>query len=172
MATWQLWPAGAPHGYTAGTALEYDTIGGDVESPHLQIGHEYWVALPRAENTSDRPLTLLKGEITHVPPGLQITEYRAFSHEETEGHPLGTTPVGGSPGIADLTAMPDHSGKPSQVEAHASGDIYWAARVRVTGEITRALTGCRYFYRQGNVKYQQDLYCVSQLRIGPPLKRE
>ncbi|MEU4111780.1 hypothetical protein [Streptomyces sp. NPDC027717] len=171
LAVWQFLLAGHPYDYTVGTALAYDTLGGEVEDPHIQVGKEYWVALPRAENTSDRPLTLLKGEITDVPKGLKVTEYRAFSHEETEGHPLGPSPVEGSPGIPALTATHDHTG-PSQIKARTSGDIFWAARIRVTGKITGALSGCRYFYQQGNVKYQQDLYCVSQLRVGPPLKIE
>ncbi|MFG2386687.1 hypothetical protein [Streptomyces avermitilis] len=148
-----------------------DQDGLEVTSP-VQVGKEYWVALPTAENTSDRTLTLLKGEITHVPRGLKIIEYRAFSHEETQGHPLGASPVGGSPGIPDLTRMHDYSGRPSRVPAHESGEVFWAARVRVTGKITHTLTGCRYFYRQGKTEYQQDVSCVQRIRLGPPVKIE
>lgn len=171
LGAWQLWPTDETHDYKVGTALSYDTIGGEVESPHLQVGEDYWVALPRADNISDRPLTLLGGKITHLPQGLKITKYVAFSHEETEGHPLGASPVNGAPGIPALPTKQDHSG-PSRIKAHASGDIFWAAKVHVTGKISHALTGCRYFYKQGAITYQQDLYCVSQLRVGPPLKPE
>jgi hypothetical protein len=172
IAVWSL-PDGDPHGHPVGTALDGDIQAGvEVTSPHAQIGKEYWVALPAADNISDRPLTLLRGEITHVPKGLRITGYKALSHEDTDGHPLSASPVGGSPGIPDLTTMPDHSDQPSRIPAHQPGEIFWAARVRVTGKVTGDLTGCRYFYRQGGVEYQQDLACISKIRLGPPLKME
>ncbi|MGY5099338.1 hypothetical protein [Streptomyces sp. 900105245] len=142
----------------------------EVTSPHAQVGKEYWVALPAADNLTNRPLTLLRGEFTRVPHGLKLIEYRAFSHEDTEGHPMGPTPVGGSPGIPDLTRLHDYSDRPSRVAPHEPGDVFWAARLRVTGKVTGALTGCRYFYRQGSTDYQQDLSCVTKIRLGPPLK--
>jgi hypothetical protein len=154
-----------------GTSLDGDIQAGmEVTSPYAQIGKEYWVALATADSVSDRPLTLLRGEITHVPEGLRITGYKALSHEDTEGHPLSASPVGGSPGIPDLTTLPDHSSRPSLVPAHEPGEVFWAARVRVTGKVTGDLTGCRYYYRQGDVEYQQDLTCVSRMRLGPLLK--
>ncbi|MFS0693128.1 hypothetical protein [Streptomyces nitrosporeus] len=159
--------------YHAGTALRSDDQEGiEVTSPHAQIGKEYWVALPAAENISGRPLELLKGEITHAPKGLEITGYKAFSHEDTQGHPLGATPVEGIPGMPDLTAMRDHSDHPSRIKAHTYGDIFWAAKVRVTGKISGDLTGCRYFYRQNESEYEQDLGCVTRIRLGKPIRIE
>ncbi|MEV3973462.1 hypothetical protein AB0K68_35900 [Streptomyces sp. NPDC050698] len=173
VALWFLSGDDSQGGYRAGTALDADIQAGlEVSSPHAQIGKEYWVALPAADNLSDRPLTLLRGEITHVPEGLEIVGYKALSHEDTEGHPLSASPVGGSPGIPDLTTLPDHSNRPSVVPAHEAGDVFWAARVRVTGKITGDLTGCRYYYRQGKEQYRQELACVSKIRLGPPLKIE
>ncbi|MFH9990151.1 hypothetical protein [Streptomyces luteogriseus] len=171
LAVWFLSGDTSQDGYRAGTALDGDIQAGlEVSSPHTQIGKEYWVALPAADNLSDRPLTLLRGEITQVPHGLKIIGYKALSHDDTDGHPLSASPVGGSPGIPDLTTLPDHAGRPSVVPAHEAGDIFWAARVRVTGKITGDLTGCRYYYRQGGEQYRQDLACVSKIRVGPPLK--
>ncbi|GAA4335375.1 hypothetical protein GCM10023086_67830 [Streptomyces venetus] len=80
-------------GYRVGTALDGDIQAGmEVTSPHAQIGKECWVALPTADNISDRPLTLLRGEITRIPKGLKITGYKALSHEDTDGHPLRASP--------------------------------------------------------------------------------
>ncbi|MEV5438781.1 hypothetical protein AB0K80_22625 [Streptomyces sp. NPDC052682] len=167
LAVWSL-PGEEPSGgHAAGTALDGDIQAGvEVTSPHARIGKEYWVALPTADNVSDRPLTLLRGEITRVPDGLRIIGYKALSHEDTGGHPLSASPVGGSPGIPDLTTLPDRSGRPAVVPAHEPGEVFWAARVRVTGKVTGDLTGCRYVYRQGGVTYQQDLVCVSRIRVG------
>lgn len=172
LVIWSL-PTDDPHGYAVGTALDSDIQAGvEVTTPHAQIGKEYWVALPVADNISDHPLALLRGEITHIPKGLQVMGYKALSHEETEGHPLSASPVGGSPGIPDLTTMSDHSDRPSRIPAHEPGEIFWAARIRVTGKVTGDLTGCRYFYRQGDVTYRQDVACVSKIRLESPLKVE
>ncbi|MER6345109.1 hypothetical protein ACWC10_05955 [Streptomyces sp. NPDC001595] len=171
--TIRLLPGDPEEGYRVGTALDGDIQAGmEVTSPHTQIGKEYWVALPTADNVSDRPLTLLRGEITQVPEGLRIVGYKALSHEDTGGHPLSAAPVGGSPGIPDLTTLPDHSDRPSLIPAHEPGEVFWAARVRVTGKVTGDLTGCRYYYRQGDAEYRQELACVSRIRLGPPLKIE
>ncbi|MFE6199329.1 hypothetical protein [Streptomyces sp. NPDC057838] len=157
-------------GHRVGRALDGDIQAGfEVTSPYAQVGKEYWVALPTADNVSDRPLTLLRGEITQVPEGLEIVGYKAISHEDTEGHPLGASPVEGSPGVPNLTALPDHSGRPSLIPAHEPGDVFWAARVRVTGKVTGDLTGCRYYYRQEGAEYRQDLGCTSTIRVGRPL---
>ncbi|MDT0390823.1 hypothetical protein [Streptomyces dubilierae] len=157
-------------GYRVGSSLDSDIQAGlEVTSPHAQVGKEYWVALPTADNVSDQPLTLLRGEITKVPEGLEIVGYKAISHEDTDGHPLSASPVEGSPGVPNLTRLPDHSGRPSLVPAHEPGDIFWAARIRVTGRVTGDLTGCRYYYRQDGTEYGQNVACTSKIRLGPPL---
>ncbi|MCF1646500.1 hypothetical protein [Streptomyces indiaensis] len=48
-------------------------------------------------------------------------------------------------------------------------DIFWAARVRVTGKVTGDLTGCRYYYRHDGTEYRQNVACTSKIRLGPPL---
>ncbi|MGW1862442.1 hypothetical protein [Streptomyces collinus] len=168
-AVWRCTPDSVAHGYRVGTALA-DEADMEVTSPHAQVGKDYWVALPAADNLTGRPLTLLKGEFTHIPHDLKLVEYRAFSHEDTQGHPMGTSPVGGSPGIPDLTRLHDYSGRPSRVAPHQPGEIFWAARLRVTGKVTSVLTGCRYIYRQESTEYQQDPSCVTKIRLGSPLK--
>ncbi|OXS37056.1 hypothetical protein [Streptomyces sp. XY006] len=157
-------------GYRVGSALDSGIQSGlEVTSPHTQVGKEYWVALPTADNVSDRPLTLLRGEITQVPEGLEVVGYKAISHEDTDGHPLSASPVEGSPGVPKLTKLPDHSSRPSLVPAHEPGDVFWAARVRVTGKVTGDLTGCRYYYRQDGTEYGQNVACTSRIRLGPAL---
>ncbi|GHD36384.1 hypothetical protein GCM10010335_32410 [Streptomyces galbus] len=167
-AVWFLSRDRYEDGYRVGSALDGDIQAGlEVTSPHLKVGNEYWVPLPTADNVSDQPLALLRGEITQVPKGLEIIGYKAISHEDTDGHPLSASPIEGSPGLPNLTKLPDHSSRPSRVPAHEPGDIFWAARVRVTGKITGDLTGCRYYYRQGSTQFLQELSCVSKLRLGP-----
>lgn len=141
----------------------------EVISPHARPGSEYWVSLPAVANTSDEPLALLKGEITRVPEGLEILEYRAVSAEDTDGHPM-IVPTGGRNGMPDLAKIRDYAGRPVRVPAREVSDIFYAARVRVTGPVRGDLTGCRYWYRQGNKKFRQDLGCVTRIRLGKPLK--
>jgi hypothetical protein len=39
-------------------------------------------------------------------------------------------------------------------------------RLKVTGPVTGDTSQCRFWYRQGSVKYRQDLRCVNQLRLA------
>lgn len=171
MALAAIWMFAAPDSPTSqrrGTALD----GGsdwDLISPHAQIGTEYWVALPIAANRSSTPLTLSKARITHVPEGLKVLEYRVISAEETDGFP-NTIYAHGKYGMPDLAKVHNYAGRPIGLEPKGDPDKYYAAYVKVTGPVHGALTGCRYWYRQGGTEYQQDLRCHVEIRLGPPLK--
>jgi hypothetical protein len=136
---------------------------------HAQIGQEYWVSLPETTNVSSSPLTILNAEITDVPKGLTVLEYRVVSEKDTDGHAMGVS-LAGERGTGEMDHARDHAGHPIAVKPNSAADVYYLARVKVTAGIRGDLTGCRYQYRQGTVDYRQDLRCVTQIRLGKSLK--
>lgn len=167
-AVWMFLTPGSRTSQHRGTALgggsDWDLI-----SPHAQVGTEYWVALPITANRSSTPLTLWKARITHVPKGLKVLEYRVISAEETDGFP-NTVYAHGKYGMPDLAKVHNYAGRPISLEPEGDTDKDYAAYVRVTGPVHGALTGCRYWYRQGGTAYRQDLRCHVEIRLGPTLK--
>ncbi|MEU4047006.1 hypothetical protein ACK389_30365 [Streptomyces antibioticus] len=157
---------------TVGTALD----GGmqaeaEIAFEHARVGEEYWVSLPQTSNVSATPLTLEKAEITQVPEGLRIIGYRAVSARDTDGHAMGVASAG-TDQVHDLEHARDHADRPVRVEADSVSDVYYLARLKVTGPVGADLTGCRYRYRQGDTEYRQDLPCVTRIRLGEPLEPE
>ncbi|WP_234536653.1 hypothetical protein [Streptomyces shenzhenensis] len=147
-----------------GTALEGDAKHSNlVGYEHTQIGKEYWVTMPQMENTSGKPLTVLSGKIVHVPAGLRVTAYRVVS-DGAGAHPYGVVPVG----LRDDHAL-YHKGSSFRIRAHTLSDLYYEARIKVTGAVRGDLTTCRYTYRQGSATYNQDIGCDTRIRLGQPV---
>ncbi|MFK0279723.1 hypothetical protein ACIQVL_04500 [Streptomyces sp. NPDC090499] len=130
---------------------------------HTQVGKEYWVTMPEMSNSSGKPLTVLSAEIVHVPAGLRVTGYRVVG-AGTGGHPYGVIPVG----VTNDSARP-HQGGSIPIKAHGSSDLYYEARVKVTGTVHGDLTTCRYGYRQGSTTYHEDIGCDTRIRLGEPV---
>ncbi|QIJ62811.1 hypothetical protein [Streptomyces sp. JB150] len=162
---WALLGPAAP-----GTALDGERQGGiEVTSPHARSGSECGVCLPAVANTSDEPLVLLEGEIARVSEGLEYLGCRAVSAEDTGGHAL-VISIGVRNGMPGPAKLRDHAGRPVRVPAREVSDVFYAARVKVTGPVRGDLTGCRYRYRQGGEEFRQDVDCVTRIRLGPPLE--
>ncbi|MEV7391291.1 MULTISPECIES: hypothetical protein [unclassified Streptomyces] len=150
-----------------GTALDGAGQGSNlVGYEHTQVGKEYWVTMPEMSNHSGKPLTVLSAEIAHVPAGLRVTGYRVVS-TGAGGHVIGVIPVG----VTDDNARPQ-KGSSIQVKAHDSSDLYYEARVEVTGAVHGDLTNCRYEYRQGSTTYHEDIGCDTRIRLGKALPVE
>ncbi|MEU2621000.1 hypothetical protein ABZ642_23160 [Streptomyces sp. NPDC007157] len=150
-----------------GTALEGSLQAYGISGyEHAQVGKEYWVSMLQMENKSGKPLTVLSGKIVHVPAGLRITGYRINSSGGIGGHPIGATPVGAA---EDVDRAGDHKGSSIQIKAHALSDLYYEARVKVTGAVHGDLTTCHYEYRQGSTTYHQDIGCDTRIRLGKPV---
>ncbi|MGY5051319.1 hypothetical protein ACWDE0_37895 [Streptomyces sp. 900105755] len=130
---------------------------------HTQAGKEYWVTMPQMENTSGKPVTVLSGKIVHVPAGLRITAYRVVS-DGTGPHPYGVRAVG----VTDHNALA-HQGSSIRIPAHTLSDLYYEARVKVTGTVHGDLTTCHYEYRQGSSTYREDIGCDTRIRLGKPV---
>ncbi|MEU6375502.1 hypothetical protein [Streptomyces sp. NPDC046909] len=76
----------------------------------------------------------------------------------------------GKHGMHGIAKFHDYTGQRVEVKPHSEADVYHLARFRVTGKVTEDLSGCRFRCRQGKTDYQQDLRCVAEIRLGPPLK--
>ncbi|MFF4897914.1 hypothetical protein [Streptomyces sp. NPDC001068] len=154
-----------PPGEAQGTALDGGMHSqGEADYPYAQPGDEYWVALPAPANTSGTPLTVLDATIAPAPRGVRILGYRAVSAEYAGGYLLGFAHVGAEDSV--LERAHDYAGDPIPVEPHQRSDVYYLARLRVTGPIHGKLTTCRFRYRQGSNVYRQDLRCLNELKIG------
>ncbi|MER5787215.1 hypothetical protein [Streptomyces sp. NPDC001980] len=145
-----------------GTALEgAEQASALVGYEHTQVGKEYRVTMPEMSNNSGKPLTVLSAEIVHVPAGLRVTGYRVVG---ADGHPYGVIPVGDT----DVGVRP-HKGSSIRLKSHGTSDLFYEARVKVTGTVHGDLTTCRYEYRQGSTTYHQDIGCDTQIRLGKPV---
>ncbi|MFE7277254.1 hypothetical protein [Streptomyces sp. NPDC057623] len=144
---------------------------GDVGYEHAQIGEEYWAGLPLTWNTTAEDVEITKAEFSEVPKGLKVIEYRALNGNQTDGNILFAR-TDGKGGMPDLFKARNYAGHPVKVKAKSGSDIYYVARVKVTGPPQGALKGCRFWYRQGSQQYQQQLDCSTIVRLGPPIKYE
>lgn len=142
---------------------------GDVGYDHAQVGAEYWAGLPLPWNTSGQDLEITRAEFSQIPKGLKIIEYRAVDSNDTDGNILFSR-ADGKGGIPDLTKVRNYADHPVKVKAKAGSDIYYAARVKVTGPIHGTLKGCRFWYQQNDKEYQQLVDCSTIIRLGPPIK--
>ncbi|MGW2702356.1 hypothetical protein [Streptomyces sp. NPDC001340] len=160
-----LLPGSRSSGLAQGTVLNGGMQStGTVGSEHAHVGQEYWVGLPVTFNTSNKPVTVLDGTILQVPQGLKLLRYGAFSAEELGDNLLLASD---SESMRQVDRAKDHHGEPIRIPPHDSADVYFMARVRVTGPVRGLLSGCRYRYRQGDVEYQQDLRCRTEIKLGP-----
>ncbi|MGW2612841.1 hypothetical protein ACWC4A_52640 [Streptomyces mirabilis] len=151
---------GARKGHALGAGLLEQA---DLEYVQLRIGKEYWLNLPQATNVSGEPVTVLKARFVSLPKGLKLIGYKVVSTEDTDGFGIGVLPVNSK--FDDVTGLPERS-TTFTVKAHKPAVWYYMARLKVTGPVTGDTSQCRFWYRQGSVKYRQDLRCVNQLRLA------
>ncbi|MFF7601226.1 hypothetical protein [Streptomyces mirabilis] len=151
---------GAWKGHALGAGLLEQA---DLEYDQLRIGKEYWLNLPQATNTSGEPVTITKAQFVNLPKGLELIGYKVVSVYDTGGYGIGVRLVK-SPND-DITGLPERSST-FTVKAHKPANSFHMARFRVTGPVTGETSQCRFWYRQGSVKYRQDLRCVNQLRLA------
>lgn len=144
---------------------------GDVGYEHAQIGEEYWAGLPLPWNTSSADVEITKAEFDDVPQGIEVIEYRAVNGNETDGNILFAR-TDGKGGMPDLSKARNYAGHPVKVKAKSGSDIYYVARIKVTGRVHGALKDCRFWYRQGSQRYRQQVECSTIVRLGPPIEYE
>jgi hypothetical protein len=143
----------------------------DVGYEHAQVGEEYWAGLPLPWNTSGQDVEITKAEFSHVPEGVKVIEYRAVHGNETDGSVM-FAHTGGKGSTPDLSKIRNHAGRPFTVRAKSGGDIYYVARVKVTGPVNGTLKDCRFWYRQGSRQYRQQVDCSTIIRLGSPIAYE
>ncbi|MBE4734915.1 MULTISPECIES: hypothetical protein [Streptomyces] len=134
---------------------------GTVGSENVQVGDIWWFALPVPTNKSAEPIEITGVSLVEVPTGMKVLGYGAYSLEDTEG--LALLAKEGEELAPRFAALRDHSDKPVKVAPHASSDIYYLARLKITSLPSRSARYCEFDYRQSGRAYTQTLDCEVEL---------
>ncbi|QYX78713.1 hypothetical protein [Streptomyces akebiae] len=126
-------------------------------SENVKVGETWWFALPVPTNRSAEPIEITGASITQVSEGIKVLQYGAYSLEDTEG--LALLVKEGEELTPPFAALRDHSDKPVKVAPHASSDIYYLARLKITSLPDQGARYCRFVYRQGGREFTQTLDC-------------
>ncbi|MGW7264512.1 hypothetical protein [Streptomyces sp. NPDC054842] len=158
MAAWLVPEKRNADGTQNGQALDGGLVSqAEVGFDSLRIGEEYWLSLPQAANVSGEPVIIRKARFVSLPRGLKLLGYKLLDTADTDGYGIGVVTVNSS---SDEFSGVSGRSKPFTVKAHEPAKFYYAARLKVTGSVTSDTSHCRFWYRQGSVRYRQDLRCV------------
>ncbi|KOV99088.1 hypothetical protein ADK65_19275 [Streptomyces sp. NRRL B-1140] len=130
---------------------------------HAKVGETWWFALPVPANTTSHPIEITDVAVIHVPHGIKVLKYGAYSKVDTEGVPLLVREGGDAPDFARLT---NHIDKPVKVAPGAESDIFYLAKLKITSPPRGSARECRFDYRQGDQDYTQTLDCEVELKTG------
>lgn len=133
-----------------------------VGSEHAAIGQSWWFALPLVQNRSNSPVELTGVQVLDLPRGLKVSQYAAFSSEETNGVAL-IFPDGDSQ--FPVAKYKDYSKRPVKLAPGNENDIYYSVKVSVNGRVSGEASLCRFAYSQGSDRYTQDLPCRFALKL-------
>jgi hypothetical protein len=147
-------------GIAAGTAIR---AGGPPASGILgiqdaQVGKAYRFAFPLMHNTSKQSISITGVSVEGIPKGISVLGYPVYSVKDTPGYLLGYRDDSHD-GEPNLDKYPNYAKHPFTIKAGAISDKYAMVRVRITGKVTKHLTGCKVRYTQAGVKYQQTVHC-------------
>ncbi|WP_216589800.1 hypothetical protein [Streptomyces brasiliscabiei] len=134
---------------------------GTVGSEHVKVGETWWFALPVPTNKSAEPIEITGVSIVRIPKGMKVLKYGAYSLEDTEGLALLVTE--GEKLTPRFAELRDYSDKPVRVAPHQSSDIYYLARLKITGLPSQSARYCKFDYRQGGREFTQTLDCEVEL---------
>ncbi|CAL9513355.1 hypothetical protein [Streptomyces sp. enrichment culture] len=133
------------------------------------VGQEWWFALPVPHNTSREAIKITSAQVVSVPKGLEVSGYGAFEIDETGGvYFLSNAADPSNPRFAELK---NHINRPVEVRPNQASEIYYLARLRVTGPVEDNVRGCRYEYERGSRLYTQTLDCEAEIRTAAQQRR-
>jgi hypothetical protein len=115
-------------------------------------GESHWAVLTLLENVSDGPVDVLRVRVVGKSAALRVDRYAAFSRKEAGGVPLSLRAENGD-------ALSDLSGKPVRVAPGQEGDVFYAARLTLTGAAPAAIRTCEVTYRHGGIEYEREFPC-------------
>jgi hypothetical protein len=153
----------------AGTSL-----GGESEAAswighdQVAIGQEWLFALPLPYNKSAKDLTITRAEVIDLPPGTQLTGMSAHALRDTDDSVIGLALAGSSDMTTKLLAKAKNVvDKPVTVKPRSLSDVYYVARIKVTGKIAKEVERCRFEYEQDGKHYAQVIGCRLKLTLKP-----
>ena len=145
-----------------GTALQAEGPGvnGALGYSDVKVGDIYRMALPLTRNISKQPVSVTGVRILNVPAGVKVLGYGVYSVKDTPGYLLGYHETSHpSAGSVDPGKYPDYAGHPYTIKPKVLSDKYVMVRVRVTGRVTKKISGCEADYTQAGHSYRQTLSC-------------
>jgi hypothetical protein len=152
-------------GISSGAALR--AVGppatGIIGFPDAKVGKVYRFAFPLMKNASKDSVTVTGVSITGVPTAVTILGYPVYSTKDTPGYLLAYRDSdhhgGPNDGGANLDKYPNYAGHPFVIKPGALSEKYAMVRLRVTGKVSKHVTGCEVDYTQAGHAYQQTLHC-------------
>ncbi len=135
---------------------------GEIGFNQTRQGNTYRFAFPIPHNTSSDPIMLTGVRVEQVPAGAQVLDYPIYSLKEVGAYPLSYDDSDPTDPMTLLTAK-DHSASGVTIAARSDSDYFAMVRVKVVGQVAQGLSGCTYYYRQGDQPYHQTFRCEYQL---------
>ncbi|WP_262057656.1 hypothetical protein [Streptomyces sp. STR69] len=149
-------------GVATGTALQGEGPGttGALGYSDVKVGDVYRMAFPLTRNISKQPVSVTGVRVLNIPAGVKILGYGVYSVKDTPGYLLGyhetSPPIAGS---VDPAKYPNYAGHPYTIKPKVLSDKYAMVRLKVTGKVTKPITGCEADYTQAGRTYHQTLTC-------------
>jgi len=144
---------------SSGAALTADGPGGTLSYSDVKVGQIYRMAFPLMKNTSKKPVSVTGVRVRSVPTGVAVLGYFVYSVKDTPGYRLGYQDSNHKGG-PDLDKYPNYAGHPFIIKPGVLSDKYAMVHLRVTGKVSKRITGCEVDYTQAGHSYQQTLACT------------
>jgi hypothetical protein len=133
----------------------------------VKVGGIYRMAFPLTRNISKQAVSVTGVKLLGVPAGGKVLGYSVYSVKDTPGYRLGYQETAHpTAGDVDLDKYPNYAGHPYTIKPGALSDKYAVVRLKVTGKVTKPITGCEADYTQAGQTYHQTLTCRFQLDMA------
>lgn len=136
-----------PHGFDPGS---------------VHIGHEYGFAFPEFINHSHAVVKIQRVSIDFVPRNVLVTHYGVLSTHDSGGYILLASAIG-SGTDTDYSKFHDYGFSDFQIRPGQQSNRYPFVDVRVTGRVSKDLSGCTVDYLEGTIRREQEFTCVLSL---------
>ncbi|MER5586533.1 hypothetical protein ABT090_33525 [Streptomyces asoensis] len=131
-----------------------------------KIGQEWNFGLPLPYNKSTKSLLITGAKVLDPPPGLKVRGVSAHTLASTGGDVVLLSQFGGDDPVAkEFDASKDISRTPVTVGPRSLSKVYYVARVKITGPVSKEIEKCRFEYQQDGKSYAQVIGCRLQLYV-------
>ncbi|MEU5335669.1 hypothetical protein AB0G51_20425 [Streptomyces asoensis] len=154
------------------SVLPGTSLGGNIEAANFvgteegKVGREWNFALPLPYNKSAKGLLITGAKVLDPPPGLESHGVSAHALASTGGEVALLSRFGADEPVAkELAASKDIAKTPVTVGPHSLSAVYYVARVKIIGPVSKEIEKCRFEYQQDGKSYAQVVGCRLQLFV-------